>query len=168
MKHAVLLLLTLGCDLNSDDASDMQKDANKAQEVANEKIVEARIDAAEAITDARADLSEEARSAQANADQKFAAAEGDFRELRENYRHEKTLALVDLDAKIADLEAKALTANGNDKSRRESALRGIAQHRAAFTTGYDGLEQANASQWDAEKGRVERLWDTLQESVNRG
>ncbi len=63
---------------------------------ANEKIVEANQEA-----------DKKANEAQADADKKIAEAQASFLKLREDYRHETTQKLVELDQKIADLEAKA-------------------------------------------------------------
>jgi hypothetical protein len=167
MKYIIPFLVLFGCDLDSDKASDLQDEANRAQTEAGEKIADARTEAAETISDARLELSEEARQAQAEADRTVAGAQGDFRALRETYRHEKSKALIELDTRIAELEAKALTANGEEKARREPALRQIAQLRADFVAAYDGLETVDAAQWDTERDRVERLWDAFQMAVRK-
>ncbi len=167
MKHTLLLLALLGCELDQDNAAELQREATQAQTEAGEKIVEARADATETIADARAELSQEAREAQAQADLAIAGANGDFQALREAYRHEKAQALVELDTRVAELEAMALTADSEEKARREPVLRQIAQLRADFIRAYDELETVDAAQWDTERDRVDRLWDAFQIAVRK-
>lgn len=167
MKYLIPFLVLFGCDLDSDKASHLQDESNRAQAEAGEKIADARTEAAETISDARQELGEEAREAQAEADRTFAGAQGDFQALRETYRHDKNKALIELDTRIAELEALSLTAKGEEKARREPALRQIAQLRADFIAGYDGLEKVDAAQWDLERDRVERLWDAFQTAVRK-
>ncbi|MDP2309593.1 MAG: hypothetical protein Q8P18_26470 [Pseudomonadota bacterium] len=141
------LMLTTAC---GDEASDMQRSANKAQSEANVKI-----------EDANAKADQEIRTAQAEADKTIAGERADFKTLREDYRHAMTIKLVEFDKKVADLDAKAKTANGNEKADLDAKLLAIRTHRDAFARDYETLENESAATWDATKERLDREWAEL-------
>ncbi|MDP2315307.1 MAG: hypothetical protein Q8P41_20585 [Pseudomonadota bacterium] len=160
----------------ADDAADMQRDANKAQGEADAKIaavgkevgkevVEAQVAANAKIDDATAKGDQAIRTAQAEADTKIAAVRADFTTLREEFRHDTTLKLVELDKKVAGVEAEAKTANGEKKAGLEAKLRLIHARRDAFMADYKTLETESAVTWDATKARLDRAWAALEASV---
>lgn len=152
MIFTIALLLGTGCN----DAADLQKTANKAQNDAD-----AKIDAAQA------GATKESREAQAAADKTIAKADADFQALRESYRHERTTSLATLDTKVAALDAKALAAKGSDKEARDARLKVIRANREAFIKGYEALDSTDATRWDGEKASLEARWITLQASVDQ-
>ena len=146
MMFIFALLSFTACD----DASDMRRKADDAQSEANTKI-----DAVAAKAD------QEIRVVQAEADKKIAAEVASFTTLREEYRHKVSLNLVELDKKVADLEARAKTANGKDKIEREAKLVTIYAHRETFMTDFKTLETESAATWDATQARLDAEWADL-------
>ena len=147
-------VLALGAGCNK--AADEQQKATNAQVEANQKIVEANQEA-----------DQKANKAQADADQKIAAAQADFLKLREDYRHNTTANLVDLDKKIADLEAKSKTATGKKKADLDAELSQIRTQREAFANDWKQIETASATTWDATKNRLDKEWTDLKSAVDR-
>lgn len=147
-----LLVALVGCN----KAIDEKRNADEAQIDANEKIAEANREADQKINEA-----------QAQADKKTAEAQANFLKLREDYRHDVTEKLVDLDHKIADLEAKARTATGKTKTDLEARLKEIHSERDEFVAEYKTIEVASASTWDSTKARLDKSWDELKKLVDR-
>lgn len=147
-----LFLAITGCN----KAIDEKRNADQAQLDANQKIAEANRDADEKIN-----------KAQAEADKKTAEAQANFLKMREDYRHEVTEKLVDLDHKIADLEAKSRTATGKAKADLDARLKQIHTQRDAFVNEYKGIELASASTWDSTKARLDKSWEELKKLVDR-
>lgn len=139
-----------------DNAADQKRKADEAQIEADKKIAEANSEA-----------NEKAAKAQAEADRKTAEAQANFLKMREDYRHDITTKLVSLDRKIADLQAKSLTATGKSKTELDARLSEIRAEREAFTNEYKTVEQASASTWDATKARLDKAWERLSNLVDR-
>ena len=150
---AALLLLGAGCD---DKASDMQEEADAAQNAANAEISDVKVDARQ-----------EVRAIQANADKDIATAEADFSAMREEYRHATTLKMVDLEKSIADLEARASKATGTARSTLETHITGIHTAHKVFMDDYATLDQASGATWDTTKARLDREWDDLKALVDK-
>lgn len=144
----LVLALASGCN----KAADEQQKAVNAQAQANDKIVQANQDAV---------------NAQAEADKKIAEAQANFLKMREDYRHETTTNLVDLDKKIADLEAKEKTSTGKKKADLDAQLTQIRARREAFANDWKSIETASASTWDATKNRLDKEWSDLKNLVER-
>ena len=142
--------LASGCN----KAADEQEKATNAQIKANEKIVEANQEA-----------DKKAAEAQADADKKIAEAQASFLKLREDYRHDTTQKLVDLDHKIADLEAKAKTSTGKKKADLDAQLTQIRTQREAFANDWKTIETASATTWDSTKNRLDKEWSEDRKSV---
>lgn len=149
---ALSLIFVAACDKAADD----QNKANSAQGEANKKIAEANKEAAE-----------KTNSAQAEADKKIAAATADFSKRREDYRHKMSNDLVDLDKKIATLEANAKTATGKTKTDLDANLAAIRTRRTAFTTEMKGLETATADKFDGMKTSLDKSWSDLKALVDK-
>lgn len=145
------LLISAGCT----KASNTERDADKAQDKADEKIYDAKVKADQEIRDARAE-----------ADVEIAGAQADFTTLRESYRHETSLKLVELDRKIAEVEARVLRANGPEKITQETNLSRIRADRASFLQDYQELDKVTGATWDATRTRLDREWDELSRLVN--
>lgn len=148
-----VLLLSSACGT----ATDLQNTTTKAQTTANKEISEADRDA-----------DQKARDAQATANKTIAGATSEFDKLREAYRHSTTTALNDLDARIATLDAEALSANGSDKAARAGRLEVIRTNRSAFINVYNSLDQASMASWDGQRARVDARWTALKASVDNG
>ena len=136
-------------------AVDEKHKADEAQIDANQKIAEANREA------------EKINKAQAEADKKTAEAQASFLKMREDYRHNVTQKLVDLDHKIADLEAKSRTATGKAKADLDARLKQIHAERDTFVSDYKGIELVSASTWDATKARLDKSWEELKKLVDR-
>ncbi len=149
---ALALVLAGGCD----KAADEQQKATNAQLQANQKIVEANQEA-----------DRKAAAAQAEADKKIADAQASFLKMREDYRHDTTGKLVDLDHKIADLEAKSKTSSGKKKADLDAQLTQIRAQRATFADDWKQLETASAATWDSTKARLDKEWTDLKSLVDR-
>ncbi|HEY4105853.1 MAG TPA: hypothetical protein VGM44_18260 [Polyangiaceae bacterium] len=149
---SLLLALGIGCN----KAADEQQKAVNAQNQANEKIIQANQEA-----------DQKANAAQAEADKKIAAAQADFLKLREDYRHDTTTKLVDLDKKIADLQAKDKTATGKQKADLDTELAQIRTQRDTFANDWKSIETADATTWDATKSRLDKEWADLKALVDR-
>ena len=122
---------------------------------ANEQAAQAR------NSDQTSDL-----NAQAQADKNIAAAQADFIKARENYRHEKWLALADLDKKIMDLQAKDLTATGKTRANLDSALPNIRTQREQFVRDMQSMDTLQGPAWDQAKANLDKEWDGLRSSVD--
>ena len=164
MKPALLLALLIGCQ----DASDLQNDADKAQDKADAKIDEAHKDANQVALEAHQDASQISLDAQAAANKTIATAQDDFQSLRETYRHDRAVDLAKLDLEIDKVEAKAFSAKGAEKAEHEVRLKSIADARAAFVAGLETLSRATAATWDAERARVDVQWSNMQDAVAKG
>jgi hypothetical protein len=145
-------LAVVGCNR----AADEQRKADEARAEADRKAAEVSQDSQQRIN-----------SAQAEADEKIAEANASFLKMREDYRHDMTQKLVELDKDIAELEAKAKSATGKAKAKIESNLPSIRQMRDDFVRDYRGVEAASASTWDATKDRLNKSWDELEKAVDR-
>ncbi len=149
---ALALMVYTGCD----NAADAQKNANEAQNDANIKIQGAKDEAAA-----------KARTAQADADRKVADAQANFLKLREDYRHDMTINLVELDKRVALLDVKVKGATGMTKTNLDESLRAIHPARSTFGTKFSGLEDATAVTWDAAKKTLEKEWIDLKAMVDK-
>ena len=149
---SLLLGFTAGCD----KAADEQQKAVNAQTQANDKIVQANQDAAQ-----------KTNQAQADADKKIAEAQASFLKMREDYRHDTTIALTDLDHKIVDLGTKAKTATAKKKTDIDATLVQIRAQREAFSTDWKTIETASATTWDSTKVRLDKELSELKALVDR-
>jgi chromosome segregation ATPase len=158
MRSAALiasaLSLSLGVACNT--ARDQQEKAVEAQAEANEEIAEATEQAGEKINEA-----------QAEAHKKTAEAQAEFTKIRENYRHDVTTKLADLDKKIAELEAKAKTEPPAKRATLDTRLAEIRTRREAFVAEYRSLETASALTWDNAKKSLDKSWNDLENLVER-
>ena len=132
-----------------------------------EKAVAAQTKANEAIVEANQEANQKANQAQADADRKIADAQASFLKMREDYRHDTTTKLVDLDHKISDLEAKSKTSTGKAKAELEAQLTQIRARREAFSNDWKSIETASAATWDATKNRLDKEWNDLKSMVER-
>ena len=131
-----------------------------------EKANEAQAEADRKIADATQKASQQINEAQADADKKKAEAQATFDKLREDYRHDITTKLADLDKKIADLDAKAKTESPKRKAELDAKLTDIHASRDAFVGEYRSVETASAATWDDVKKRVEKSWNELEAKVD--
>ncbi len=150
---ALSVLLSAACQ---DKAIDEQSKANAAVNTAGDKVNEANKEANLKI-----------QNAQAEADKKIADAQAAFMKMREDYRHETTTNLIDLDKKIDEIEAKSKKSNGKAKTDLEASLKQIHSSRDAFTADYKTIELASAMSWDATKVRLDKEWTDLKTLVDK-
>lgn len=153
---AAALLSSLALASACDKAQEQQTKANVAQAKANTTIAEVGRDADEKM-----------REAQAKADTKIAEAQATFMTLREDYRHNTTTELVALDKKLSELEAKASTAKGKEKTELNANIAQLRAGRDAFIEDIKGLETASATTWDATKARLDKQWSELKSLADR-
>jgi hypothetical protein len=146
------VLLITGCDKAMDD----QTKANNSQATANEKIAAANQEA-----------NQKGQAAQAEADRKIAAANANFMKLREDYRHQTTNNLVDLDHRVDVLDAASRVSSTKNQAALEANLRQIHAKRAEFTSDYVAIETASAMTWDDTKTRLDKEMTELKALVDK-
>jgi hypothetical protein len=142
----------IGCN----SAADEQHKATQAEQQANEEIAE--------LTRKAQDKAAEVR---AEADKQIAEAQADFMKLRENFRHETAEHLLELDRKIATLEAEVATLKGTAKAELDAKLVAIRAQRQQFAQDFQAIADDSAATWDATKRRLEKSWSDLEKSVDR-
>ncbi len=145
-------VLALGCD----SASDEQTRASRAQAEANKTTVATAAVAEEKI-----------KTAKAEADKKIAQAQANFQTMREDFRHNTTVALVEVDKSIELLEKKWKTQTGKAKTETADRLKQIRTDREALTTSYRALEAESAATWDQSKMRLEKAMQELKERMSK-
>lgn len=138
-----------------DKAADAQAKANVAQAKANDEIAVVARDANQKIA-----------LAQAEADKKFAEANAAFAQLREDYRHSTTTAMVALDKQLAAADEKVVKAKSKAKAELAAKVQQARADREAFVAEYKSLETASALTWDATKARLDKQWAALSASVD--
>ncbi|HEY3498484.1 MAG TPA: hypothetical protein VGK73_27525 [Polyangiaceae bacterium] len=144
--------LALGCNT----ARDQQKKADEAQVEANDKIAEANREADQKIGEA-----------QAEADKKTADAQATFAKIREDYRHEVSTKLADLDKEIAELEAEAKTAKPQKRPALDAKLADIHATRDMVAKEFQAIDSATALTWDEYKKRMDKALSDLEAKVDR-
>ncbi len=163
MTHSSILAATLattalsvafavGCDKAIDD----RNNANHSQALADEKIDAANKEADQKIV-----------AAQAEADKKIGEAYAHFMKLREDYRHQTTNNLVELDREVDVLEANSKTATSKAKADLEAHLDRIHTKRTEFASDYKAIEAASAVTWDDTKARLDKEWTELKALVDK-
>lgn len=158
MRHNVLTVLTLiglsvaastGCERTG--VAEQQREGPTSQQ------------AAQAVQEA----TERALAAQAAANKDSGPARADFEKTREDYRHARAADLIELDKKIADLEAKEKTAKDKAKVQLQTELTTIRAKREAFVRDMYALADATSAAWDEETAKVARDWDALKAAVEK-
>lgn len=164
------LALVAGCTR----AADEQEKANRAQAEANKEIAQAERKAAETRAEANRDIAraenkaaEAANEAQAEANEEIAEAQAAFLKIREDYRHDVTTKLVDIDRRIEVLAADAMKAKDKAKRDIEDRLAGIRLKRAQLGDELDALGQASAVTWDSAKGRADAKLKDLESAIDK-
>jgi len=152
LSVCLVVATAVACDNASDDANK----ARSAQATANDKSGAAVRESDDKV-----------KVAQGEADQKIAAAHADFMTMREDFRHETTRSLVDVDQKVDVLTAKAGQSTGKEKTERDAGLKQIHASRDAFQKLYQSLDSASESTWDDAKLRVDKELTDLQALVDR-
>jgi hypothetical protein len=143
---SVLIVGAQGCE----KAADQQEKAATAQNQANEKIIEASKEAQDKVN-----------AAQSEADKKIADANATFKKMREDYRHKASEDLIELDKKVADLEARALKEKAKVKDELEARAKQVRAQRAEFEQHLNNLETATATTWDEMKVKLDKEWEDL-------
>ena len=138
-RTLLLAALFAGCE----GAAERQHERTNAETLANEKIG--------AATD------EAARAAVADGGGLLALA--GFLRLREDYRHHTAEAMVELDRRVALLQATV--AGPRAPPGLEARLQRIRTQRRRFDDDYLALESASASTWDASRAALDQEWSDL-------
>jgi septal ring factor EnvC (AmiA/AmiB activator) len=108
-----------------------------------------------------------AQGAQANAQKDITKAQSDFEKAREDYRHTRRADLLDLDKKIADLEADAKTGSDKVKSDLAARLPVIRAQRDTFARNMQALDMTAPGMWDGAKSNLDKEWDALKAAVDK-
>ena len=160
MNHRLFSGLVLVALLSSASACSSamgeQRKATNAQNKADTEIAATNVE-----------RSEKNRVSQDEANVKIADAQAAFTKMRNDYRHETSLGLADLDLDIASLEAKQKTMKGQGKLDLESSLTNIRAARARYTTAHASLEGTTATTWDQAKKELDAQWDVLKDLVDK-
>jgi hypothetical protein len=122
--------------------------------------------ASEEAKNAAIEAQRQLQGAQAAVGKTISAARSDFDTTRENYLHRRRLDLIDLDKKIADLEANTKTAASKAKSDMRMRLAAIDAQRDAFNRHLQALETATAATWDSAAASLDQEWDALKKAVD--
>lgn len=149
----VTLTAALGCENNG---RQQQQKVDQAQAEADQKVAEAQREA-----------NEKAAQARAEADKKMAEAQQEFTKTREDYRHDVTTKLADLDKKIADLDAKVLKTTGDKKVELGNKASSLRSQRGAFAADVKSLDTTPAASWDATKARVDKEWSNIKSASDK-
>jgi len=146
----VLALTPLGlaCDKT---AADEQSKANAAQDQANREIGKANL---------------QANEAQRAADQKIASARDEFFQMRDDYRTKALTQLVDLDGKIAKLDAKAASAT-KAKTDLQASLTAIHAQREAVAQDVRSIDVTTTATFDVTKARIDQELSDLRTLVDK-
>jgi len=116
---------------------------------------------------AQDEAARKAAEAQAEADRKVAAARIDFEKARDDYRSSRENDLADLNKRIAQLDAKEITATGQTKVDLDTKLPPIHSERDAFASHLKSLDATAAATWDTSKARLDQEWDALKANVDK-
>jgi hypothetical protein len=146
----VLALIPLGVACEK-TAADEQSKVNSAQEQANREIGKANMQADEA---------------QRAANQKILSAQDEFLRMREEFRTKALSELVDVDGKIAKLDAKAQSAT-KAKSDLQANLAAIRAQREAVVDDVRSIDSTTTATFDGAKARVEKELSDLRTVVDK-
>jgi biopolymer transport protein ExbB/TolQ len=114
-----------------------------------------------------AEANRNAQSAQAEAQRKIASARADFEKDREEYRDRRQQDLVDVNKKIAELEAKQRTATGKEKARLDQNLPTLRAQRDTFANDLQHLSDVTPASWDGTKKSMDKEWDALKAALDK-
>jgi len=148
----LVLGAAVGCENN---ARQQQQKVDQAQAEADQKTAEAQREA-----------NDKSAKARAEADQKTAEAQQAFTKTREDYRHDVTTKLADLDKKIADLDAKAKTLKPPKRAELDTKLEDIHRSRDALATDTRSIETTPAATWDDLKKRLDKSLNDLENKID--
>ncbi len=147
----------VGCET----AADQQQKANEAQAQAN-------LDRARAAQDLKGDRTQatrDMREAQNAADRKIVAAQAEFSQMREDFRHDLQTQLVALDKDVEVLQIRSRTMTGKAKADVNAALPRIDEARSDLNAAIEQLNKSSAATWDDSKTVVEREFAELKDLV---
>lgn len=133
----------------------------------DDRAVEAQQEADQTIREVAASADKQARAAQADADRVIADVAASFATEREEYRHEMATELVELDKKIALIEARQLTADGKARARLDASLVAIRQQHDSFVKDFATLDTVTSVTWAPTRERLDRAWAALKDAVNK-
>ncbi len=139
----------------------------KSGKETQEKVDNAQAQAQTEITNAQVQANDKTNAAQAKADKQIAEAQSDFDKTREDYRHTMQSNLDSIDTKIANLDAKALTATGTKKTELTSKVSSLRAQRATFAADVQAISTTTAATWDATKTRLDKEWSDVKSTSDK-
>jgi hypothetical protein len=150
---SIILIAALGAVSGACDKPGVteQQRETKANEEAAKKVAEA---------------DRQTQNAESAAQKDIAGARADFEKAREDYMHERRGALVDIDKRIAQLEADRSTTTGKTRADLDTRLPAIRAQRDAFSREMQGLYAVSSADWDSSKARLDKEWDALKAAVD--
>ena len=148
--HPLFLLALSACFGGSDD-----------------RAVEAQREADQTIREVGASADQQVRTAQADADKIIADVAARFATEREEYRHQMATRLVELDKKIALVEARALKANGKTRVGLDATLVAIHLRHDTFVNDFATLDSVTSTTWAPTRERLDREWAELEDAVDK-
>ncbi len=108
---------------------------------------------------------EQAEQASQQATKDIAAARSDFEKTREDYLHARRIDVLDLNRRVAEIDEKASTAKGKEKTDLDARLAVIRPQRDAFVRHVEALYSTAPSSWDGDKANLDKEWDALNKAV---
>jgi hypothetical protein len=123
------------------------------------------ISASEQAKTITSEAQQQYQGAYAVAEKTMSAARAEFETTRENYLHGRRLDLIDLDRRIADLDA-ASPASAAKAADLRARLSAIHAQRDAFGRHMGTLDAAPAATWDASTKKLDQEWDALKRAVD--
>ena len=144
-------LLAAGCD----NAQKAQKEAREEQQKADEVAARAREGADETAAKAQAKANDLAREA----DRTLVQRKSDF-------RMGKQKELDELNSRIDDVRAKAMTAKNDVKASIDAALAEATQRRATVESELRSLDNAAATELDQVEDRINQTLAQFKKSVS--
>lgn len=149
---AIMLGTMLAAGCNS--ATKADKEAREAQQKADEETAKARSQAEQTAAKSQANANEQAREA----DRTLLQQKSDF-------RLSKQKELDDLNRRIDDVRAKAVSAKNQVKTSVDAALAEATQRRATVEAELRALDTAAAAELDQVKDRINEQLALFKKSV---
>jgi hypothetical protein len=119
------------------------------------KADQAQRDAVQKTDQAQREAKEQSARARANAQQEQQSANDSLEKARAEYRDKTRSELGDVDAKIADLEARQSKATGKARTDVVAALDDLRQKRELLRIDLQRIDTTTAAAWDQLKSKVD-------------
>jgi len=129
-----------------------------------EKADQAQREAAQKTEQAQREAQDQAAHARVNAQQEQLNANDSLAKARAEYRDKTRAELRDVDAKIADLEARQSTATGKARADVVASLDDLRQKRELLRVDLQRIDTASADAWDQLKSKVDADVDAVKKA----